>query len=1084
MKKNTQILYASKYFLIVWFSSLLVVFFLLPAKGNAFEYILNNSFRPIEICNNNIDDDGDGFTDCADADCDVRLNCPIPTNCTVNEGTISFDNIGENDASNYSTKYLLTDSLNTIQQVSNTTTFNNVLEGGYIIYSLNYESAEMITGIQPGDTIKNITGNCFDIKMGSAIRVCKLEEICNNGIDDDGDGFIDCSDSDCEVMTNCPIPVNCTVNEGRIVFESIGGNIAPNYSGKYLLTNAQNIIVQISDTSSFVNVMAGGYIIYFLNYESSEIITGIQIGNNIEQVTGNCFEVSGGNPIRVCKNDVLLTAIFSSCPGLEINENLVNINSISEAFTTNIISPPLYGVATVKPGGAFSYIPNTSFCGVDSFHFELIFTSSGLKDTSTIIVQFTDNVTPTLSNVPPNDTLSCDDERPIVPRVSAIDNCPAISIDVSEVSTQGEDGCSLYDYTLTRTWTAKDACGNSTDSVQVVKLEDNTAPDIFRIYTLPNGKKMVAGVMENVTHRWKTIRLPIDFDSKPLIFSQIITTNEVTPATTRQRNISTRQFELRLQEEEGEDGQHARESVAWIAIEAGNQNMDYPLETRLLNLTDTWQTTIFQESYTPFPSFFTAMQTTEDIDPATIRFDLTNLSSIDLRIEEEASSDIDISHAVEQVAFLGINPNINLTDEGGNTFGETGSVSVGSNWITVATKNQYYNPVVIAGTPQSNEAEPGVALIRNVTPDSFQIKFQEWNYLDGNHALEYISYLVVEGSLPLDATIMCETGNDGLTLGKDIVAIDNCDISVSLNYQDSVFFEGANRIIRRDWSATDECGNATSLTQDVICTGVAIQLKTFLQGAMIGSKELGLMRDDLRKKGLIPIQEPYSDIIAFRHVGEGGGETLDTALLSITGAKAIVDWVFLELRASENQNHVVATYAGLIQRDGNIITAKGDSLIAFYDIPPQDYYVAIRHRNHLGVQSLDTYSLNNFQVPFLDFSNQFMPTRGWHALIESNQQKSIWAGDLNNDGKIIYQGPQNEIFYIFLTVLLDNNNLDGLSNFISAGYSTSDFNLDGVTIYQGPNNDRAMLLYNTILRHPENSTNFPNFIIQLKDDDP
>ena len=85
--------------------------------------------------------------------------------------------------------------------------------------------------------------------------------------------------------------------------------------------------------------------------------------------------------------------------------------------------------------------------------------------------------------------MNCDEEIPLAPLVSASDNCPAISIDKAELSTQGEEGCPLYDYTLTRTWTATDVCGNIATDQQIIEIQDITAPDIFRIYTLPNGKK-------------------------------------------------------------------------------------------------------------------------------------------------------------------------------------------------------------------------------------------------------------------------------------------------------------------------------------------------------------------------------------------------------------------------------------------------------------------------------------------------------------------------------------------------------------------------------------------------------------------
>ena len=80
---------------------------------------------------------------------------------------------------------------------------------------------------------------------------------------------------------------------------------------------------------------------------------------------------------------------------------------------------------------------------------------------------------------------------------------------------------------------------------------------------------MVAGVMENVTQRWKTISFPINFPTTPLVFSQVISYNEVEAVIPRVRNISSSQFELKLQEEEKSVTGHMEEKVAWIAIEAG-----------------------------------------------------------------------------------------------------------------------------------------------------------------------------------------------------------------------------------------------------------------------------------------------------------------------------------------------------------------------------------------------------------------------------------------------------------------------------------------------------------------------------------
>ena len=54
----------------------------------------------------------------------------------------------------------------------------------------------------------------------------------------------------------------------------------------------------------------------------------------------------------------------------------------------------------------------------------------------------------------------------------------------------------------------------------------------------------------------------------------------------------------------------------------------------------------------------------------------------------------------------------------------------------------------------------------------------------------------------------------------------------------------------------------------------------------------------------------------------------------------------------------------------------------------------------------------------------------------------MWSGDLNQDEKTIYQGPQNDIFAMFLEVILNDLYQSYLTNFISRGYTVNDFNLD------------------------------------------
>jgi hypothetical protein len=89
-----------------------------------------------------------------------------------------------------------------------------------------------------------------------------------------------------------------------------------------------------------------------------------------------------------------------------------------------------------------------------------------------IVVQ--DTTAPALVGVPADVTVECD-SVPAVASVSATDACDAPSLVFDEVKT---DGTCVGSYTLTRTWTATDACGNVTVATQVVTVEDTTAPVI------------------------------------------------------------------------------------------------------------------------------------------------------------------------------------------------------------------------------------------------------------------------------------------------------------------------------------------------------------------------------------------------------------------------------------------------------------------------------------------------------------------------------------------------------------------------------------------------------------------------------
>ncbi len=84
-----------------------------------------------------------------------------------------------------------------------------------------------------------------------------------------------------------------------------------------------------------------------------------------------------------------------------------------------------------------------------------------------------DNTAPTFNESLPADTTVDCDNIPSSETLSASDNCGIASVDFNESTTLG--ACA-GNYTITRTWTASDDCGNETIHEQTITVEDTEAP--------------------------------------------------------------------------------------------------------------------------------------------------------------------------------------------------------------------------------------------------------------------------------------------------------------------------------------------------------------------------------------------------------------------------------------------------------------------------------------------------------------------------------------------------------------------------------------------------------------------------------
>ena len=206
-----------------------------------------NGRGDVEICNNGVDDDGDGLTDCMDPDCFGIGNCTASA-CTpdmnagsftagptpATPGTIQMLTIDTTTGKNlYQTDCGRGDGKEKVVRLTLTQPMSlgiDCSETGSHVFELSRQ-------LQPLDACNANSVNCADpevLPFGCSFAIPNLQpgtynlivqafqpgsegtvkltlsglgdatrEICNNGIDDDGDGAIDCMDLKCVTDPAC-----------------------------------------------------------------------------------------------------------------------------------------------------------------------------------------------------------------------------------------------------------------------------------------------------------------------------------------------------------------------------------------------------------------------------------------------------------------------------------------------------------------------------------------------------------------------------------------------------------------------------------------------------------------------------------------------------------------------------------------------------------------------------------------------------------------------------------------------------------------------------------------------------------------
>ncbi|MFT7027724.1 MAG: hypothetical protein ACJAVS_001956 [Paracoccaceae bacterium] len=302
-------------------------------------------------------------------------------------------------------------------------------------------------------------------------------------------------------------------------------------------------------------------------------------------------------------------------------------------------------------------------------------------------------------------------------------------------------------------------------------------------HTLADGTVLEAGTVETnkmVARGFESVAFADAFDSGPAVMTQVQTNNGTDYVVTRQTGADATGFRVTMQEEEGNDF-HAVETVGWFAIETGAgswSGLDFAAGSITRAVNGNGASDSFDAAFETAPNLIASISSLVGRDTVVARTTALTADGFTAIAQEDTSFDAETTHGRESLDWLAIEGDGLLFGGSGVTvapatvgdvIAETGRISVNHLGAQVTLEHAFAHPVVIATVTTTHGAQEVIARISNVTATGFFVALQEPGYLDGTHAVEDVSFMVVEaGTWKLaDGTILSAGLGDLATLAAD-----------------------------------------------------------------------------------------------------------------------------------------------------------------------------------------------------------------------------------------------------------------------------------------------------------------------------
>ncbi|WP_425658324.1 gliding motility-associated C-terminal domain-containing protein [Tenacibaculum ascidiaceicola] len=393
-------------------------------------------------------------------------------------------------------------------------------------------------------------------------------------------------------------------------------------------------------------------------------------------------------------------------------------------------------------------------------------------------------------------TVSCDN-IPVMETLTATDNCDAsVTVIPSEVTSGDDDACGS-EYLITRKWTVSDCSGNTTTHIQVITVEDTTAPEF--VETLPAAE------------------ITVSCDNIPVMETLTATDNCDASVTVIPSEVTS-----------GDDDACGSEYLItrkWTVQDCAGNTTSH---TQVVTVEDTTAPEFVEE----LPADVTVSC---DAVPAAVVLTATDNcdTSVTVNYSKEFTGQDD-----ECASVYAITRTWEVQDCAGNTTSHTQVVT-----IEDTTAPEFVGELPTDVTVSCDAVPAAVVLTATDNCDtSVTVNYSEeftgqddecasvyaitrtWEVQDcAGNTTSHTQVVTIEDTtapefveeLPTDVTVSC----DAVPAAVVLTATDNCDTSVTVNYSEE--FTGQDDecasvyAITRTWEVQDCAGNTTSHTQVV-----------------------------------------------------------------------------------------------------------------------------------------------------------------------------------------------------------------------------------------------------------------------------